>query len=165
MATPLERLERLIDSFVPSEVRFKASVNSGRDNNLLLHSYKVKNGGSTVVGEDEKLYYALADYFKEQWLADHGRYYYQADANNLFFQMKVRIKGEYENISQRSPATKRKTLSFIHGIPLNDAKHLDNLIMQMFIDISGSEWEAKSRADKETYLETLELMRRTYGQR
>lgn len=166
MATPLERLTSILNSYTPSEVVFRASNNARSRydlNSLVLVAVVVKDRTCKNTEEDTELALALATQILESWDLETGRYVITADVNTLWNAIKRPIINQYNRHSQRCNATKRKTEQFIRDIRI-DEKALANFLIHMFLTITNTSYDNKS-AERETYFDQLEGLRRTYGKR
>lgn len=161
MSTTQERLAKIIATFVPSQIKYRPQTINKK---TFLQAYKVKEAHMLPLEEDSALQQALKDYLREEWDTKKGALYTSASPVVLFEKIKTTIQVQYLAISQRCNATKRKTADFIYKITLND-KHLANYLIAVFIDISSSDFESKSRYEKEAMFEKFEALRRTYGKR
>jgi hypothetical protein len=162
MPTPAERLQRIVDAFAPSEVVFKPAKST--DRLLVFVSVVTKKKEVREVSDDIELQKALRDNINETWSADDGKYFINSTVDTLWNKIKSDILREYENVSGRCDATKRKTLQFIRNIE-HDEKHLPNYLIQVFLKINSPSYDLMSRAESEALFEQFESLRRTYGKR
>lgn len=160
MSSPRERLEKVLAAYVPSKVCFRPGISS--TNSLFLRAHKLTELSHTPVEEDTALQQGLKDHIGEMWDPHNGRYYISNSAETLFEIIKRNVLIEYESVSERCHATKRKTENFIRRVHV-DQKHLAAYLFQLFVVIKSSTYEQKSDSEKKAVLEPLESLRRTYG--
>lgn len=163
MPTPRERLERLINAHVPSEVVFRVAKRQEGDS-LRLDVVVTKPQSWKDDESDPELKLALVSEIQEMWDTESGRYYINATVDSLWRTIKYQITHRYSEISQRSKATKRKTEQFIHDIKLDD-RHLPNFLIQVFLTINSVVYDNMSDDKREALFEQFEPLRRTYGKR
>ena len=162
MPTPSERLGQIIAAHTPSEVVFKVTQSKGES--VLLEAVITKPRLVEELPEDKELQNALAKEIEEVWDADGGKYYVNTTVEGLWSTIKRAILREYDCISERCAATKRKTEQFIRDINV-DERHLPNYLIQVFLRISSPAYEKCTRAECAALFEQFESLRRTYGKR
>lgn len=161
--TPSDRLHKILCNVKPSVVKFKAEM--GDDNRNIVFT--------TVVVEplrmepnDDKLQDAVKTFLQEFW--DFSEKQFKLSTCNvaqLFDAIKSAIIAEYEKISSRSTATKRKTINFIREIALTTDVHLANFLLTIMIEIASTSWDTKPLKNKQVLFENFESLRRVYGNR
>ena len=162
MPTPYERLDRIIRANIPSEVIFKVTKSQGQQ--VFLEGVVTKPRKIQELDDDKELQLILEKEIEEQWDADAGKYYMNASVEGLWSTIKRTILKEYDNISTRCAATKRKTEQFIRDINLDD-KHLPNYLIQVFMKVRSPAYDAMTTSECEALFEQFESLRRTYGKR
>lgn len=161
MLTPFERLEKIIAAQSPSEVVFKAiQLNKS---SIELRATKTKEAENKIVHEDAELQLALK-HDREHWDAEQGKYSISANVEQLWAEIKRTILYEYDSVSTRCDATKRKTEKFIKNVGIND-KHLPNYLIQVFLKLRSEAQKEASRLERADLMEQFEALRRTYGKR
>jgi len=162
MPTPSERLQKVIDARKPSEVVFKAVKGAG--DTILLSSVITKPSECVELSEDAELQQALSKNVEEHWDGDTGRYYINANVEQLWSTIKHTILREYDEVSGRCAATKRKTEQFIRDIKVTD-KYLPNYLIQTFLKVYSKAYSSFTRDERTDLFEQFESLRRTYGKR
>ncbi len=157
-----ERLKKIIEANVPAKVVFKAESKS--PSVVLLVAKTVENGRVDQVPEDLELQAALAPLIAEHWNYEKGRFEIDANIAHLWDVITNALLREYEKVSDRCAATKRKTEKFICGIKV-DNKHLSNYLIQMFLRIKSNNYSVLSITERKDLFEQFESLRRTYGKR
>ena len=163
MSSPRERLEALIAARIPSEVVFRLTKVQ-HDDSLAFESVIVKEHSWRGDDSDTELKLALLDEIEETWDGIAGKYHVNASVEKLWSKIKNTILREYDKNSPRCKATMRKTENFIRDIQIDD-KHLPNYLLTVFLVVSSSPYENKSRLECEALFEQFESLRRTYGKR
>jgi len=163
MPSPLERLEKIIAAQVPAQVVFKVQQKN-INHAVSLAAVKTKEAECKVLAEDAELQASLSKELEEHWDADNGRYYVNANPEQLWGSIKRTILRQYDEVSDRCTATKRKSKQFIRDIKLDD-KHLPNYLIQVFLKVRSPAYDAMSMADARALFEQFESLRRTYGKR
>ena len=163
MPTPSERLEKIIAAQVPAQVVFRVQKVQ-TDGTVVLTAVKTKEAECKVIAEDAALQDALNKELEEHWDSDNGKYYTNANVEQMWSSIKRTILREYEDISDRCAATKRKTDQFIRDIKI-DEKHLPNYLIQVFLKIRSPAWDCISTTEARAFFEQFESLRRTYGKR
>lgn len=163
MPTPSERLQKIIDAQVPSKIVFKAGVLDGGDV-VQLNAVTVEPSHAVEILEDRELQAALAREVAEHFDQQTGTNLIKADVEHLWSSIKRTLRREYDNISPRCNATKKKTDQFIRDINITD-KHLPNYLLQVFTKVRSPSYQTMSRAECEDLFEQFESLRRTYGKR
>lgn len=162
MSTPRERLEKIIAAVTPCKVVFiNAAIHPGV---VYLDSKIVKPRQVQELPEDKQLQDAADHLIREYWDSDAGKYYISADAQTLYGDITRKVLSEYERVSGRSSATRRKTEQFVKQIRLDD-KHLSNYILQVFVTMHSPTYAAMILQENQAVFEPLEALRRTYGKR
>lgn len=160
MPTPLERLQKIVESRTPSEVIFKVDKKS--DDTISLNAEIKKPGEYKIIAEDAELQDALAKEITESWDAYLGRFVINCNTDSLWMHIKLTIIREYEQVSGRCAATKRKTEQFIREIKIGD-KHLPNYLLQVFIRVKSLAYNKMTKQEQQDLFEQFESLRRTYG--
>jgi hypothetical protein len=164
MATPLERLDKIVNANTPREIVFKVVPSPNDSEHVILEGVVTKPMEVREIPEDVELQRALANEVSESWDQDGGKYYINSSADTLWRTIQRTIFYEYGAVSNRCNATKRKTEDFIRNIKIDD-KHLANYLLQVFIKIRAPSWAQLATEDRETLFEQFESLRRTYGKR
>lgn len=162
MPTPSERLQKIISALTPSEAVFKVVQSKG--DSLILESVITKKASTQEIPEDRELQEAVSSDVREQWDADEGKFVVTSTVDVLWNKIKNTIIREYEEISTRCDATKRKTQHFIRDIKIDD-RHLPNYLIQVFLKIHSPAYDAMTTEECEPIFEQFESLRRTYGKR
>lgn len=162
MPSPSERLAAIISAYRPSEVIFKPG--KSKAGAFVLESYVTKPLDVDVIDSDLKLQAAFDEEISELWNNEGGNYYINATVDGLWSTIKRSILKEYEDVSKRCAATKRKTEQFIRDIKIDD-KYLPNFLIQTFIMIRSNEYQSRSYEMREAHFEQFESLRRSYGKR
>jgi hypothetical protein len=129
-----------------------------------MDSVITKKLSRTVIANDEALQTALEDSIGESWNSEGGNFYIEATVDGLWGKIRQAILQEYEQVSDRCAATRRKTENFIRSININD-KYLPNFLLQTYLTITAEGYERKSRLEQQAIFEQFESLRRTYGKR
>ena len=159
---PSERLAKIIAAYTPREVVFKASKFDGES--LKLEVVVVRDGKIEDVPEDKPLQLALQSEIKEHWNSELSRYQIDTTIHGLFSTVKQALLHEYDRVSTRCAATKRKTEQFIRNIKIED-KHLANYLIQTFLQVRSDVYANQRRVEREPIFEQFETLRRVYGKR
>lgn len=162
MPSPRERLEKIIAARTPSEVIFKPTRIT--DNVIFFSAVKTKEATVNALDEDTDLQDALSKEVEEKWDWDKGCYVVWANVEQLWDSIKRTILREYECVSKRCTATKRKTEDFIRDVKLED-KHLPNYLIQVFLKVRSPTYDDLTRQEQQDLFEQFESLRRTYGKR
>lgn len=161
MPSPSERIAAVISAYSPSEVKFVAG--KPKAGAFTLEAVVTKPLSKSLIESDLKLQAAFEPDIEERW-TDDGKYHINSSVDGLWATIKRTCINEYEQVSQRCNATKRKTVDFIRGINIED-KYLPNFLIQTFILIRSGAHEVKSPQEQETYFEQFESLRKNYGKR
>lgn len=162
MPTPSERLASIIASYTPSEVKFRpGKLKTG---GVTLECFVTKALTRAHIETDARLQAALHEEINETWNQETGQFNIDVSTEALWNTIKRRILREYEDMSDRCTATKRKTEKFIREIDIND-KYLPTFLLQVFMTIKATDYESKSELERRALLEQFEPLRRTYGKR
>jgi hypothetical protein len=163
VSTPRERLAAILANVTSSKVKFTAYHHP--DGRLYLMPNKVAD--FEIVPSDDKLQTALLQCLNEVFDYATGGYEIKTTVEDLLTTIKNNVVVEYEKYSERCAATKRKTQLWIQSLELDYAphKHLVNFVFASHIEILSDGWDSKTRAEKNTYFETFESLRRVYGQK
>ncbi len=162
MPTPSERLQKIIDAYTPSEAVFKAMKSNGES--VILESVITKKSSVRELTEDKDLQNALQANIQEQWDPDEGKYFINSTVDVLWNKITHSILREYESVSKRCDATRRKTQQFIREIKVSD-KYLPDYLIQVFLKINSSSYNEMTQSECEALFEQFESLRRTYGKR
>ena len=163
MPTPSERIENIIASHIPSKVVFKSRKTTDNQS-VFLDPLIVEERRWTNIDDDSEFHLALMANIEESWDSEHGCYYISASPDKLWYVVKNTIIRQYEKVSLRCNATKRKTEMFIRDISLEN-KALANYLITVFTTISSSAWLNKDATEQEALFKQFESLRRTYGKR
>lgn len=155
MPTPLERLQKIIAAQIPSHVVYVPDGNTTADT-FLLKAVIVSNSQQIPIPDDAALQAALKFQVQEIFQRNDGIYKIDANPERLWSYIRHKVSAEYNSVSPRCEATKRKTTKFINSILLDNV-HLANYVIQVFLKI-------QSTADVSDY-EAFETLRRSYGKR
>lgn len=164
MASPRERLQKIIAAKTPSQVVYQPAVSTQPGQVLYLTAVKTVEGFATPITEDAALQDALAPQLREYFDRSNGKWIVETDLDRLWNYIRSYVIHEYNDVSQRCEATKRKTIKFIGNIGLNDT-HLANYIIQTFLKARSDTYKSMKRLDKEPAYDAFEALRRTYGKR
>jgi hypothetical protein len=164
MPTPRERLQKLIDARLVSEIVFKPMLGKENKQTVILLGHITKQGKVQESTDDKALFDALSDRLTERWDPETGVFMMDNTPEQLWEGVKSRIASEYEYISKRCAATKRKTVLFIYSVKLDD-KFLPNFLIQTYLKVHSPSYQALLRTERETFFEQFESLRRTYGKR
>jgi hypothetical protein len=162
MPTPLERLQKIIAAKTPSKVQFEPRDFSGHE--LVLQAITIQEGQETPITEDAQLQSVLKSQLRENYDRQTGQYKVDVNPDYLWDHIRNNVIWQYNEVSPRCEATRRKTEKFIYGIKLNDT-HLANYVIQMFLQSKTETYRFKSKAEKGSIFEAFEGLRRTYGKR
>ena len=163
MPTPSERLQKIIDSQQPSEVIWKAQQTASTDQ-VALYPVKTKEACTVEIPEDKELQTALAKEVQEHFDQENGKYFINSTVDALWSSIKRTIRREYDEVSTRCNATRKKTDQFIRDILITD-KHLPNYLIQVFIKVRSPSYQTLSTFERQQLFEQFESLRRTYGKR
>ena len=166
MPTPYERIERIIKAHTPSEVVFKPSARPqvSPGNPLILEMVITKERCFSSMSEDADLQIALMARIQELYDSETGKFYISATVEDLWAHIVRAIEREYDKVSPRSKATKKKTQAFIESIRIGD-KYLPDFLMKIYLTINSADYETYSRPTREALFEQFESLRKTYGKR
>ncbi len=154
MPTPLERLQKIIAAQIPSHVVYVPD-NSTTDT-FFLKVVIVSKNQQIPIPDDAALQAALKFQCSELFNRSTGIYTIDASPDRLWSYIRHKVSAEYNSVSPRCEATKRKTTKFINSILLTDT-HLANYVIQTFVKI-------QSQVDVSDF-EAFEALRRNYGKR
>lgn len=168
MSSTIERLQKIINAYHATQVKFKVApqIAATEGNSLVLDCITAKAWSRETYPEDGPLQEAFehSAFIHEMWNSENASFYFAITPDSLFRQVKNSIFREYDKYSTRCKATKRKTEAFIHNVDLNN-KHIGNFLLQLFVKITADNYGSMSRFEIEAMLEPLEALRRTYGKR
>jgi hypothetical protein len=158
VSKPLDRLRTIVGNVVPSKVVFHAEPQTG--NRLYLTPTVVEE--FKLLPSSDPLQAALSDQLRESWSNERSEYVVFTSEEELFKLVKQKLVAEYERVSARCHATKRKTEMFIYGITLDNSL-LANFLLQLFVEMKTEEFAKRSLQEQRIKFETLESLRRVYG--
>jgi hypothetical protein len=164
MPTPRERLQKLIEARTVSEIVYRPMPGRDHKKTILLQGFITKSGTVQESVDDKALFDALSNRLTERWDPETGEFIMDNTAEQLWEGVKSRVVAEYEFISKRCTATKRKTVLFIYNVKLDD-KFLPNFLIQTYLKVHSPTYNSLPRADREALFEQFEPLRRTYGKR
>lgn len=163
MPTPSERLQKIIDAQRPSECVWRAAQGASSDQ-ILLVAVKTKEATVVEIPEDKELQDALSKEVLEHFDSDNGKYFNNATVDLLWSAIKRQLRREYDEVSTRCNATRKKTDQFIRDIKIED-RHLPNYLIQTFIKVRSPSYQNLSTFERQQLFEQFESLRRTYGKR
>lgn len=165
MATVTERLQAIIDACTPSTVIFRPQ--ESYTNNVHMRGETLTPRTYEVIESDATLQELMSLQLFESWDPAERQMYVDADPVRLFRIIKTAVSREYENVTLRCAATRRKTQQFIEHIELDFTAqtHLATFVTKVFVDINSPGYKTMSKADKQAMFEKFESLRRTYGKR
>ena len=155
MPSPLERLQKIIAAWTPTQVIYVPDSMSDKDT-FYLKMVKTQEGFETLIAEDAELQRALKPHLTEQLNRTSGIYTVESDPERLWSYIRHKVVDAYLNGSPRCDATKRKTEKFINNITLKDV-HLANYVICFFL-------KSKTQIEQAD-CEAFETLRRSYGKR
>lgn len=164
MATPLERLTRILNSHKPAVVRFKSNPLFSKDHSILLEHVIVTEAEKIPPEDDKELYELLKGNVNDTWHAEQEKYIVTATVESLWRGIISDLTHKYSDTSLRCVATKRKTVAFIEKIAVDD-KLLSEFVLQTFIKVQSSSYKSVAKKDRETLFEQFDSLRRTFGKR
>jgi hypothetical protein len=164
MPSPLERLTKIIDSYIPSELVFRVLQAPCAGDTLILNAITVKPQSWKTNDEDAELQLILTEKIREWWNQESCTRNINTRVEDLWHIIKYDIVREYEHTSMRCVATRRKTISFINSIKIED-KHLPNYLINVYMNIHSTTYEKSRSSEQEALFEQFESLRKTYGKR
>ena len=165
MPTPLERLKKIAQSRTPSVMKFKYESDvHHRLNRILLKGVIVEEAKLTPPTEDKELFDLLSSQLGERWDDATEQNINLASVENLWSNILNALVYQYEKVSGRCDATKRKTTDFIYKIKIDD-KMLSEFVLQTFIRIKSKSWQDVEMKDRIALFEQFDSLRRAFGKR
>ena len=161
-----DRLYHILCNFIPDTVTFV-----GRDlkayNSMPVVEFSVKvKIARHELPNDDPLQAALGHHIKYVYDSIAKRYTVVNTVDGLYGIIVSQVISEYKRWSKRCAATQRKTEKFIDSITLNsDNKLMQNFLLGVYIKIHSEEYTKLSRESRESFFDTFESLRKTYGKR
>ena len=157
MLSPRERLKKIAESIIPQRLVYRPQACRSKDT-LKLAPMTLQD--LVFAPNDDALQEPLKTYFLVSNDRQHEPIEQRVDG--LFRYVKEAVCSEYYSMSGRCSATKRKTADFVHKIPL-DNTILSNFLLVLFVKSTGHAKDEVPSAEEKTMYETLESLRRVYG--
>lgn len=165
MSTPFERLTAIINSYTPAVVKFKLNRTAYTSSHLSFDSFIVKESQSIPPPDDKELFELMKDYLNATWGSGNTeRYVMTTTVDSLWHHIARFVTGQYDRCGVRCTATKRKTMTFIDKIKVDD-KMLAGFLLQTFIKLQSSVYKNMSTKDRGALFEQFDSLRRTFGKR
>lgn len=162
MSTPRERLTTIAKAFKPGRAVLKP-VKDTYGRSLRFAAFETEP--MTVIDTGDRLQAILLNnsIIRQEWANDEYRFKIETSADNIYSLIVRKILNIYDEMSKRSPATKRKTINFIRSIQL-DNKHLANFIIELYaLYYEKAAKGTLTKTEVETMVEPFEALRKTYG--
>lgn len=149
MASPLERLQKIVAAYTPTEVVYIPDFLNKES--FSIKAIVSKPGKKKVVPEDIELQQKLEPQLREYYNKAKGCWQIDVTESSLWNFIRCEVAQTYRDKSSRCAATKKKTINFIHSIELTNV-HLANYVLKVF-----------SKAALASDFEAFEALRRNYG--